>query len=204
MPPMPETGRNVVPVDRPRCGWVGSDPVYQAYHDEEWCVPLHEERRLFEMLVLETFQAGLSWITILKKREAFRRAFADWDPERIARFTPRTVETLMQDASIVRNRQKIGAAINNARAFLRLQEEEGSFDTWLWRWTEGKTLRPSIRPVDWRTVPAQTALSRTISKALRKRGFCFVGPVICYSYLQAAGLVDDHVQGCWKAPDSGA
>lgn len=189
--------------DRPRCGWVGSDPVYQAYHDEEWCVPLHDDRRLFEMLTLETFQAGLSWITILKKRDAFRRAFADWDVPRIARFPSKRVESLLQDPGIVRNRMKIEAAITNAQAFLRLQREEGSFDAWLWHWTEGTPLRPTPRPTDWRTVPAETALSRSISKELKKRGFRFVGPVICYSFLQAAGLVDDHVQGCWKAaPES--
>lgn len=187
------------PPDRPRCGWVGTDPVYQAYHDGEWCVPLHDDRRLFEMLTLETFQAGLSWITILKKRDAFRRAFADWDVPCIARFTPKRVEALMQDSGIIRNRMKIEAAVNNAQAFLRLQKEEGSFDAWLWAWTDGKTLRPDVRPTDWRTVPAQTPLSQKIAKDLKTRGFKFLGPVICYSFLQAAGLVDDHVQGCWKA-----
>ncbi len=186
----------VGPDGRPRCGWVTDDPLYLRYHDEEWGVPVRDDRRLFEFLVLETFQAGLSWLTILRKREAFRRAFAGFDPERVARFGERRIARLMEDASIVRNRRKIEAAIANARAFLDVLDVEGSFAGWMWRFVDGA---PIVN--HWRRdedVPAETALSRKISRELRARGFRFVGPVVVYAHMQATGMVMDHVVPCFR------
>lgn len=184
-----------------RCPWCGNDPLYVAYHDEEWGVPCHDDRRLFEFLVLEGAQAGLSWITILRKREAYRRAFAGFDPEAVARYGEKDVARLLADAGIVRNRQKIEAAIGNARAFLKLQESFGSFDDWLWRFVDG---RPIVNR--WKSmaeVPAQTPLSARLSSELAARGFRFVGPTICYAYLQAVGLVNDHLLACHRHPAAG-
>ena len=184
------------PDGKRRCGWVTDDPLYLRYHDEEWGVPVRDDRRMFEFLVLETFQAGLSWLTILRKREAFRRAFGGFDPERVARFGARDVARLMADAAIVRNRRKIDAAIANARAFLAVQEAEGSFSRWLWGFVDG---RPVVHR--WRhdeDVPAETELSRRVSRELRRRGFRFVGPVVVYAHMQATGMVMDHVTGCFR------
>ncbi len=184
------------PDGRRRCGWVTDDPLYLRYHDEEWGVPVRDDRLLFEFLVLETFQAGLSWLTILRKREAFRRAFAGFDPEKVARFGERQVARLMGDRSIVRNRRKIEAAIANARAFLAVREAEGSFADWMWSFVEG---RPIVNR--WRRdedVPAETPLSRAISRELRARGFRFVGPVVVYAHMQATGMVMDHVVPCFR------
>jgi DNA-3-methyladenine glycosylase I len=176
-----------------RCAWVPEgDPLYVAYHDEEWGVPSHDERHLFEMLVLEGAQAGLSWSTILRKRKNYRRAFTDWDIEKVARFDERDVERLMGDAGIVRNRLKIESAIANARAALEL----GSLDELLWSFVGGKPLVNS-----WKTLaqlPAETAESKTMSKELKRRGFRFVGPTVCYAFMQACGLVNDHTIDCFR------
>ena len=179
-----------------RCGWCGNDPLYVAYHDTEWGVPVHDDRRLFEFLMLEGAQAGLSWITLLKKREAYRRAFAAFDAEKVARYGQRQVERLLADPGIVRNRLKIASAINNARRFLEVQETFGSFDAYLWRFVDG---RPIINR--WKTlgqVPASTKESDTLSRDLKARGFKFVGPTICYAHMQATGMVNDHLVGCFR------
>jgi DNA-3-methyladenine glycosylase I len=179
-----------------RCGWAGTDPLYVQYHDEEWGVPLHDDRRLFEMLILEGAQAGLSWITILRKREAYRRAFDGFDPRKVARFTPSRVERLLADPGIVRNRLKVEGAVRNARAFLAVQEELGSFDAYVWGFVGGKP-----RKNGWRSlaeVPARTPESDALSRDLKRRGFTFVGSTICYAFMQATGLVDDHVDGCFR------
>jgi DNA-3-methyladenine glycosylase I len=183
-----------------RCPWAGSDPDYIAYHDDEWSVPLHDDIRLFEMLVLEGFQAGLSWITILRKRPAFARAFCQWNVERIARLGKRDVGRLMSDTSIVRNRLKIESAINNARRFLELAGRPGGFDNYIWNFTDGKTLLPKKPYKTWKQVPAATPLSDAMSKELKKRGFTFVGSIICYTYMQTIGMVNDHIEGCFKNP----
>ena len=185
---------------RKRCPWCGDDPLYTAYHDEEWGVPSRDDTHLFEMLILEGAQAGLSWITILRKRAAYRRAFANFDPTRVARYTPTRVAKLMQDEGIVRNRLKIESAVSNANAFLAVQREHGSFAAWLWSFVGETPQRQRRRSM--RNVPARTELSDLISKELRRRGFRFVGSTIVYAYLQATGLVDDHVDGCWKAQNT--
>jgi DNA-3-methyladenine glycosylase I len=181
-----------------RCDWAGSDPLYVDYHDREWGVPLHDDRALFEMLVLEGAQAGLSWLTILRKREGYRRAFSGFEPVKVARFDRRKIERLLQDPGIVRNRLKIGAAIDNAKALLRIQDEFGGFDPFIWGFVDG---RPRVNT--WKTmgqVPAETAESRAMSKELKARGMRFVGPTICYAYMQAVGMVNDHLTGCaWHA-----
>jgi DNA-3-methyladenine glycosylase I len=180
----------------PRCGWATSDPVYLAYHDEEWGVPVHDDRRLFEMLILEGAQAGLSWITILKRREGYRRAFEGFDPERIARYGKRDVARLLKDPGIIRNRAKVEATIKNAKAYLALVEEAGSLDRFLWQLMGGK---PKVNR--WKTlkeIPAETPESKALSKELKRRGFGFVGSTICYAFMQAVGMVDDHILGCFK------
>lgn len=183
--------------DRGRCEWAGSDPLYIAYHDDEWGVPCHDDQRLFEQLILEGFQAGLAWITILRKRENFRRAFDGFDPERIAHYDERDVERLLADPGIVRNRLKVRAAPRNARAFLQIQEERGSFDGYLWDWVDGEPVRnPAHRT--FADIPATTPLSDAISKDLKRRGCTFVGSTIVYAYLQSIGVVDDHVEGCFR------
>jgi DNA-3-methyladenine glycosylase I len=179
-----------------RCAWVGKEPVYLAYHDDEWGVPLHDDRGLFEFLVLESAQAGLSWITILRKREGYRKAFADFDPEAVARFNARSIERLLRDSGIVRNRQKIEAAVGNARAFLAVQEEFGSFDRYVWGFVGGAPIQNRWRETG--QVPAKTPESLAMSKDLSRRGFKFVGPTICYAHMQATGMVNDHVVGCFR------
>ena len=180
-----------------RCSWCGTDPLYVRYHDEEWGVPSHDDRHLFEMLLLEGAQAGLSWITILRKREAYRRAFAGFDAARVARFTPARVERLLADPGIVRNRLKIEGAVRNARAFLEVQREAGSFDRYIWQFVGG---RPRVnRPRRMADVPARTPESDALSRDLKRRGFTFVGSTICYAFMQATGMVDDHVRDCFKA-----
>lgn len=182
---------------RERCAWCGTDPLYVEYHDEEWGVPAHDDRHLFEMLILEGQQAGLSWLTILRKRDAFREVFAGFDPERVAAFGERDIERLMQDQRIVRNRAKLNAAVGNARAFLDLRERHGRFSDWLWSFVDGE---PVVnRPASEAHIPAETPTSKRLSKALRAAGFRFVGPTICYAYMQAVGLVDDHVERCFRA-----
>jgi DNA-3-methyladenine glycosylase I len=183
-----------------RCPW-GSwdDPLYAAYHDEEWGVPSHDDRHLFEMLVLEGAQAGLSWSTILRKREGYRRAFAGFDPAKVAGFTPARIERLLRDPSIVRNRLKVESAVNNARRVLEVQEEVGSIDAYLWSFVEGRPIVGRWRSL--RDIPSETARSRAMSKDLKRRGFRFVGPTVCYAFMQAAGLVNDHVTSCFRFAD---
>ncbi|HEY8021206.1 MAG TPA: DNA-3-methyladenine glycosylase I [Thermoanaerobaculia bacterium] len=179
-----------------RCGWVTEDPLYLAYHDEEWGVPVHEDRHLFEMLNLEGAQAGLSWITILKRREGYRRAFDGFDAERIARYGERRVAALLADAGIIRNRAKVAATIANARTFLAVRDELGSFDRLVWQFVGGKPRRNR-----WRTlaeVPPATPESVAMSRELKRRGFAFVGPTVCYAFMQACGLVNDHLTGCFR------
>ena len=178
-----------------RCGWVGADPLYEAYHDAEWGVPERDGRALWEALILDGFQAGLSWITILRKREAFRSAFAGFDPEVIAGWGERDVARLLGDAGIVRHRGKIEAAVGNARAYLAIREREG-FDAWCWRYVEGVPLQP--RPAGMAEVPTETDLSRRISRDLKAAGFRFCGPTIVYAWMQAVGMVNDHVAGCHR------
>jgi DNA-3-methyladenine glycosylase I len=179
-----------------RCAWAGSDPLYLRYHDEEWGVPVHDDRRLFEMLVLEGAQAGLSWITILRKRPAYRKAFDRFDPKKVARYDARKRRALLADAGIVRNRLKIDATIANARAFLEVGEEFGSFDAYVWQFVGGQ---PKVNhPRTMKDVPPTSAESDALSKDLRSRGFRFVGSTICYAFMQAVGLVDDHVTTCHR------
>lgn len=179
-----------------RCGWCGTDPLYVAYHDEEWGVPQHDDRRLFEKLILEGAQAGLSWITILRKREAYRRVFLGFDPGKVAAMTDAELEAALQDPGIVRNRLKVFSARRNARAFLAVQQEFGSFDAFLWAFVGGK---PKVNhPKTLAEVPAVSPEAEALSRALKKRGFTFVGPTIMYAYLQSMGLVDDHLATCWK------
>jgi DNA-3-methyladenine glycosylase I len=180
---------------RTRCAWATSDPLYIVYHDEEWGVPSHDERHLFEMLILEGAQAGLSWITILRRREGYRRAFDGFDPEKIARYGPEKTAALLADPGIIRNRAKVDAAVTNARAFLALRDEAGSFDRFLWGFVGGRPLQNR-----WQrsAVPAETAESKAMSKELRRRGFTFVGPTICYAFMQAVGMVNDHAVDCFR------
>lgn len=179
-----------------RCGWCGSDPAYIRYHDEEWGVPNHEDRHLFEMLVLEGAQAGLSWLTILRKREAYREAFHGFDPRRVARMTDNELQEVLQNPGVVRNRLKVHSARDNAQAFLGVQAEFGSFADFLWSFLEGA---PRVNhPETLAEVPAVTPEAAALSKALMRRGFRFVGPTIMYAYMQAVGMVDDHLATCWK------
>lgn len=182
--------------DTVRCPWPGVDPLYRKYHDEEWGVPLHEDLKLFEFLVLEGMQAGLSWSTVLRKRENFRRLFAGFDPERVALFDSQRIELLLQDPSIIRNRRKVEGAVTNARAFLKVSEEFGSFDEYIWRFVEG---RPLINR--WESLsqlPTTSPESILLSKDLVARGFKFVGPTICYAHMQATGMVNDHLVSCYR------
>jgi DNA-3-methyladenine glycosylase I len=185
--------------EKRRCPWAGTDPLYVDYHDREWGTPVHDDVRHFEFLVLEAAQAGLSWITILRKRPAYRAAYRGFDPARVARFGPRDVERLLGDAGIVRNRAKIASSINNAKRFLAVQEEFGSFDAYLWHWTGGKPVR--ARWTRQSQVPPRTELSDEISKDLKARGFSFVGSTIVYSHLQAVGVVDDHLLTCFRGKE---
>jgi DNA-3-methyladenine glycosylase I len=177
-----------------RCPWPGTDPLYIAYHDKEWGVPEHDDRALYEKLVLDGFQAGLSWITILRKREAFRRAFNGFVPEKVARFTSKKVDALMRDGGIVRNRAKIEGAIASARAWLQLMEHGVGFGAYLWDFVDGKPIVNCYRAIT--EVPAETELSRTIAKDLKSRGFKFCGPTIVYAFMQATGMVNDHLTSC--------
>jgi len=187
---------------RARCGWaIESDPLYLAYHDEEWGVPSRDGRHLFELLVLEGAQAGLSWSTILHKREGYRSAFAGFDAERVARFGERDVERLLGDAGIVRNRLKIASAIDNARAVLAVREERGSLADYLWEFVGGEPIVGRFRSLG--ELPAETAESGAMSKDLKRRGFRFVGPTICYAFMQGVGMVNDHVKGCFRYRELG-
>ena len=179
-----------------RCPWAGADPRMVAYHDTEWGVPLHADRQLFEFLILEGMQAGLSWSTILNKRENFRRAFSRFDAARVARYAGRDVKRLLADAGIVRNRLKIEAAINNARRFLEVQAEYGSFDAYVWAFVGGRPIRNRFKALS--ELPARTPLSDAISADLKKRGFRFVGSTIVYAHMQATGMVNDHLVSCFR------
>ncbi|MCH9649236.1 MAG: DNA-3-methyladenine glycosylase I [Deltaproteobacteria bacterium] len=181
-----------------RCSWVGEDPLYQDYHDLEWGVPIHDDRKLFEMLTLEGAQAGLSWLTVLRKRENYRRLFEGFDPAVVARFSDSKIQTLLQDPGIIRNRLKVESTVSNAREVLRVQEEFGSLDAYLWSFVDGV---PQVNA--WSTmaeVPASTTASGILSKALKKRGFRFVGTTICYAFMQAVGMVNDHTIDCFCYP----
>ena len=187
------------PIPAPtRCPWAGRNPLMLAYHDEEWGVPCHDDRELFERLLLEGFQAGLSWETILRKREGFRRAFEGFDAERIAAYGPDDAARLLADPAIVRNRAKVAAATRNARAFLTVQREEGSFDRYVWSFVRGAPLRREAPPT-LEEVPATTPVSDAMSRELKRRGFSFVGSTICYAFMQSVGMTDDHVLGCFRA-----
>jgi DNA-3-methyladenine glycosylase I len=181
-----------------RCAWCPPDnPLYIQYHDEEWGVPVHDDRKLFEMLTLEGAQAGLSWLTILKRREGYRKAFAAFDAKKIARFDRKKMTALMQDEGIIRNRLKIAATVENARAFLGVQKEHGSFDRYIWSFVGGKPKRHHRKKSE--QLPTQTPEALAMSRDLKKRGFRFVGPTICYAFMQAVGMVDDHSAECFRA-----
>jgi DNA-3-methyladenine glycosylase I len=179
-----------------RCAWVGSDPLMIEYHDREWGVPLHDDRKLFEFLILEGMQAGLSWMTILRKRENFREAYDGFDPLKVAQYDDQKVAELLSNAGIIRHRGKIGASITNAKMFLDVQSEFGSFDAYIWQFVGGKPIVNTWRSMD--ELPAQTAESVAMSKDLRQRGFKFVGPTICYAHMQATGMVNDHTIDCFR------
>lgn len=182
-----------------RCPWPGSDPLYIRYHDEQWGVPVHDDRLWFEMLVLESVQAGLSWLTVLRKREAFRSAFAGFDPEKVASFSEETIQALLQNPDIIRNQAKIRAIVNNAQAFIKVQGDFGSFDRYIWRFVDGQPIRNHYRTMD--EIPTETSESREMSKDLKARGFKFVGPTICYAKMQACGMVNDHLMDCFRHPE---
>lgn len=182
-----------------RCPWAGTDPLYVDYHDREWGVPVHDDRHLFEMLILEGVQAGLSWRTILHKRQNYRRAFDNFNPEKVARYTRKRIDMLLSDEGIVRNRLKVEAAVTNAQAFLDTQEAFGSFDTYLWQFVGGRTKVNRWRSM--RQVPARSRESDAMSKDLRARGFKFVGSTICYAFMQTVGMVNDHLITCWRYAD---
>ena len=179
-----------------RCSWCGEDNLYVAYHDQEWGVPLHDDQNLFEFLILEGAQAGLSWITILKKRDAYRKAYHHFDANKIARFNSRSIERLMNNPGIVRNRLKIEASIDNARAFLEVQDEFGSFDKFIWQYVNHRPIQNQWKRLG--DIPASTKESKLMSKDLQQRGFRFVGPTICYAFMQAVGMVNDHVVDCFR------
>lgn len=179
-----------------RCAWVSDDQLYRDYHDREWGVPVHDDRLLFEFLTLEGAQAGLSWITVLRKRESYRAAFSGFDPELVARFDEQKQAELLQNPGIIRNRLKVASTISNARAFLKVQEEFGSFDTYLWRFVEGRPIQNAWKSI--KEVPASTPVSDALSRDLKKRGFRFVGSTICYAHMQAVGMVNDHTIDCFR------
>ena len=183
-------------MDKVRCGWCKNDPLYMAYHDTEWGIPVYDDDKLFEFLILETFQAGLSWITILRKRENFRSAFDDFDYKKIANYSEGKYEELMLDAGIIRNKLKIKATISNAVAFMEVQKEFGSFSNYIWGFTDGKPIKNK-----WKTLselPATSELSDTVSKDLKKRGFKFVGSTVIYAHMQGTGMINDHVTECFR------
>lgn len=184
--------------NKQRCWWSGNDPLYQAYHDREWSVVVHDDIKFFEMLSLEAAQAGLSWITILKRREAYRELFDGFDPHKVAQYDAQTVERLLQDARIIRNALKIRSTISNAQAFLNVQKEFGSFDTYIWQFVGNKSKINCIKSRN--DIPVTSAQSDTMSKDLKKRGFSFVGSTICYAFMQSCGLVNDHIEGCFLYP----
>ena len=179
-----------------RCHWVTDDPVYINYHDEQWGVPVHDDKKLFEFIILEGAQAGLSWLTILKRRSGYKKAFADFDVEKVAGFTPDKIKTLLSDSGIIRNKLKVNAAVSNARAFIKIQEEFGSFDKYSWRFVDGKPIINRFKTHD--EIPAVTKESTAFSRDLVQRGFKFVGPTIIYAHMQAVGMVNDHLVSCFR------
>jgi DNA-3-methyladenine glycosylase I len=179
-----------------RCDWVTDNELYITYHDIEWGVPVHDDSKLFEMLLLEGAQAGLSWLTILKRREGYRRAYDGFNPQKIAQWDQKKIESLLQDKGIIRNRLKVEAARTNAKAFLETAKEFGSFDTYIWSFVDGKSIQNSWKTI--REIPASTAESESMSSDLKKRGFKFVGPTICYAFMQAVGMVNDHTTDCFR------
>lgn len=181
--------------DKIRCGWCRGSELYEAYHDNEWGRPVHDDATLFEFILLEGFQAGLSWITILRRRESFAKAFDNFDYKKIAQYGPEKLEALMQDEGIIRNRLKVNAAVTNAKAFIKVQEEFGSFTEYFWKFTDSKVV--DNHPQSLKDIPATSPLSDAISKDLKKRGFKFVGSTIIYAHMQATGMVNDHVADCW-------
>jgi DNA-3-methyladenine glycosylase I len=183
-------------MNKTRCSWCGADPLYLRYHDFEWGVPLHDDRRLFEFLVLEGAQAGLSWITILRKRENYRRAFDGFEPGRVAGYGQKEIESLLSNPGLIRNRLKIVSAVRNARVFIQTQEEFGSFDAYLWRFVDGRPKQNRWKTIE--AIPAETSESQALSKDLIRRGCSFVGPTICYAFMQAVGMVNDHVAACFR------
>lgn len=183
-------------MEKHRCGWCVGDALYEAYHDEEWGVPVYDDATLFEFLILETFQAGLSWITILRKRENFRKAFDKFDYKKIATYQQPKIDELLQDKGIIRNKLKINATISNAIAFMKIQEEFGSFSKYIWGFTNGKPIKNSFKI--YKDAPANTPLSDTLSKDLKKRGFKFVGSTVIYANMQATGMINDHEVGCFR------
>lgn len=185
-----------MPKEKMRCSWCLKDELYKNYHDTEWGVPLHDDQRLFEMICLEGAQAGLSWYTILNKRENYRKAFDNFDAKKISKYTDKKVEALLLDAGIVRNRLKLNTFVSNAKAFLAIQKEFGSFDQYIWQFVGGTTIKNNPRTT--KDLPAKTTESDAMSKDLLKRGFKFVGSTICYAFMQATGMVDDHIADCWK------
>ena len=182
-----------------RCHWVTDDPVYINYHDEQWGVPVHDDKKLFEFIILEGAQAGLSWLTILKRRSGYKKAFADFDVEKVAGFTPEKIKTLLSDPGIIRNKLKVNAAVSNARAFIKIQEEFGSFDKYSWQFVDGKPIINCFKTHD--EIPAVTKESTDFSKDLVQRGFKFVGPTIIYAHMQAVGMVNDHLVSCFRYKD---
>jgi DNA-3-methyladenine glycosylase I len=179
-----------------RCQWAGSDPLYIEYHDKEWGVPVHDDRKIFEMLVLEGAQAGLNWLTVLRKRENYRKAFDNFDPRKVAKYDGEKFQKLLATEGIIRNKLKIRSAIQNARAFLEVQKEFGSFDAYIWQFVGGRPICNSWKSLS--ELPAQTAESESMSNDLKRRGFSFVGPTICYAHMQATGMVNDHVVTCFR------
>ena len=179
-----------------RCGWCEGDDLYEAYHDNEWGVPVYDDATLFEFLILETFQAGLSWITVLRKRENFRKAFDNFDYKKIANYNQDKIDELLLDAGIIRNKLKIKATITNAQSFIKIQKEFGSFSKYIWGFVDGKPIKNEC--ISMQDIPATTAISDVLSKDLKKRGFKFVGPTAVYAHMQATGMVNDHVKGCFR------
>jgi DNA-3-methyladenine glycosylase I len=179
-----------------RCAWCEGDPLYEAYHDEEWGVPVYDDDTLFEFLTLETFQAGLSWITVLRKRENFRKAFDNFDYKKIANYQQPKIDVLLQDPGIIRNKLKVNATVTNAQAFIKIQEEFGSFSTYIWGFVDGKPIKNNFKSLN--DVPANTSLSDTLSQDLKKRGFKFVGTTVVYAHMQATGMINDHEINCFR------
>jgi len=184
------------PISKQRCPWAGTDPLYIRYHDVEWRVPVHDDRKLFEFLILEGAQAGLSWLTILKKRPEYRRAFDNFKPSKVAGYNTEKIKELLSNPGIVRNRLKVNAAVTNARAYLQIQDEFGSFDSFIWKFVDGQPIQNQWSRM--KDIPAETEASRDMSRGLKQRGFKFVGPTICYAFMQAVGMVNDHLTTCFR------